>query len=286
MERAGYDLGLIVPLREEFDQAREILDFEPPIIEGGDFLFPFTVPGSGLTGMALVLHQMGLAGAAAATARLLARYDFGLLALIGIAGALSSYLQLGDVIIASAIDEYLVAARASDGSGFEFEVGGTSWAASRDILNYANSFRYLPGGYEPWARRAKARRDPGLDAFVGKVTKEAPDYSVGLIASGDVVGAAVPFADWLRQHNRGRAALEMEAGGAARAVYQRGETNLIVIRGISDFADERKKDLDGTAGSTAPRGAWRRYAALNAFDLLAALVVQPEFPWPGRRAGS
>jgi tetratricopeptide (TPR) repeat protein len=71
----------------------------------------------------------------------------------------------------------------------------------------------------------------------------------------------------------------MEAGGAARAIYHSGQTDLLVVRGISDFADERKKDLDATAGAGTERGAWRRYAALNAFDLLRVLVTNPAFPW-------
>ena len=34
------------------------------------------------------------------------------------------------------------------------------------------------------------------------------------------------------------------------------------------------------SGSPAAYGAWRRYAALNAADLLASLLRNPGFPWP------
>lgn len=275
-----YDLGLLIPLREEFDQARLIFKFGAAVKDGGSFLHPFTVPGTGLRGLALVLFEMGLAGSAVATSRLLDRFEFGMLAVVGIAGALEPDLRLGDVVIAESIDEYLVAARATEaGTGpYDFEVAGASWKGSSDLVAYAHNFRYLGDGFEAWQRRA-AGRLPVASKLAGPV----PDYLVAPVASGDVVGADKAFAQWLRRHNRRRAALEMEAGGAARAVYHSGQTGLLVVRGISDFADERKQDLDATAGADSDRGAWRRYAALNAFDLLRVLVTSPAFPWTAPR---
>ena len=209
---------------------------------------------------------------------LLDRFKFGVLAVAGIAGALEPELRLGDVVIASSVDEYLVAARATAGlDRYNFEVAGVSWVAGRDLVTYAHNFRYLGGGFEAWQRRAAARLP-----VASELARPEPDYLVGPIASGDVVGADEAFAQWLRQHNRFRAALEMEAGGVARAIYRSGQTELLVVRGISDFADKRKQDLDATAGPGGDRGAWRQYAALNAVDLLAALVTNPAFPGPPR----
>jgi nucleoside phosphorylase len=74
--------------------------------------------------------------------------------------------------------------------------------------------------------------------------------------------------------------IEMEAGGVAQAVYEHGGADMIFVRGVSDFADERKSALDSTAGASASYGARRRYAALNAADLLATMLRNPGFPWP------
>lgn len=271
----NYDLGLLIPLREEFDRAREVFDFGKAEKEGGYYLHPFTVPGTRLRGLALVLFEMGLTGSAVATTRLLDRFEFGVLAVAGIAGALEPDLRLGDVVIASSVDEYLVAAKATAGSGrYQFEVAGASWTASSELVSYAHNFRYLGDGFAAWQQRG-AERLPE----VSELARPEPDYLVAPIASGDVVGADEEFARWLRQPNRFRAALEMEAGGAARAVYRSGQTELLVVRGMSDFADERKKELDDAVVAGTERGAWRRYAALNAFDLLKALVTNPAFPW-------
>ncbi len=290
--RESYDVGLIIPLREEFDAARGILEFGSPIQEHGFFLHPFSIPGSSLRGVATVLFGMGQAKSAVAATRLLASVDLRLLALVGIAGSLSPGLILGDVVIASSVDEYMHGAKASPelaGEGVEFEAGGIAWQASPAIVSHASNFRYLPdegSGFATWREQARQRRGLALAAGVPELASDSPDYHVGAIATGDIVSAAASFARWLRHHNRFRVAIEMEAGGAAHAVYQDGRTDLIVVRGISDFADERKTELDGTSASGASTGAWRRYATENAVALLSALIASPSFPWPRARQGA
>jgi hypothetical protein len=77
----------------------------------------------------------------------------------------------------------------------------------------------------------------------------------------------------------------MEADGVAQAVYEHGGAEMVIVRGISDFADERKSELDTTPAAGAGHGAWRRYAALNAADLLATMLRGPGFPWPSLGTG-
>lgn len=281
--RQSFDIGLIIPLKDEFESAREILRFEKP---DGNFYYPFSIPGSSLQGIATVLFDMGQAVSSEAATRLLTRFDVRLLALIGIAGALDPDLRLGDVVIAEAVDEYLHAAKAipgDTGQGFEFELGSVSWRAGHDIVSYANNFEYLGNGANlaQWRERGR-RRDPSLLAMMPQFAKEVPDCQVGAIATGDIVSAAAAFARWLRKHNRRLVAIEMEAGGLARVLYRQPRTDLIVVRGISDFSDERKSMLDSTATPAAGSRPWRRYAMLNAVDLFAVLVASPHFPWPDR----
>lgn len=190
------------------------------------------------------------------------------------------------MVIASSADEYLRGAKARpDAAGqiVEFELGGVSWQASPEIVTYADNFRYLAdngAGFASWRERAKRRRDLNLATSIPALAGDYPDYLVGAIATGDIVSAAEAFARWLRQANRFRVAIEMEAGGAARAIYQDSGAKLIVVRGISDRSDERKDDMDATTGSRADSGSWRKYAMHNAVDLFATLLVNPHFPWP------
>jgi nucleoside phosphorylase len=279
--RQFFDVGLIIPLREEFESAREILRFEDP---DSHFYYPFSIPGSSLRGIATILLDMGQAESAGAATRLLERFDVRLLALVGIAGALDRDLRLGDVVVADAVDEYLHAAKViPDGKsqGFEFELGSFSWRAGNAIASYVGNFGLLAGGAElaEWRERGRRRLDPGLQAAMPAMVGAVPAYRVGAIATGDVVSAAAPFAHWLRAHNRRLVAIEMEAGGAARALNRQGRTDLIVVRGVSDFADERKSMLDSAATPDTNPRAWRRYAILNAADLFAVLVTNPLFPW-------
>jgi adenosylhomocysteine nucleosidase len=286
MSSQAFDVGLIIPLAEEFDIAREILSFEDPVTERGHYFYPFSVPGCPVRGIATVLFDMGLAASAAVATQMLSMFDLRLLALVGIAGALDPELYLGDVVIASSVDEYMHAARARPGERgreFEFERGSVSWQASPEMVSFVRNFRYVGGtedSYRAWAERSASRREPGRSGGTALSARERPEYRVGQIATGDIVSAASSFAQWIRRNDRKRLAVEMEAGGVARAIYGYGRNDLLVIRGVSDFSDERKHAMD-TAGATASQsGGWRRYAMLNAVDMLATLVAHPRFPWP------
>jgi nucleoside phosphorylase len=282
---AIYDLGLIIALREEFDCAREMLDFEDGFFDGGYYLYPFSVPDSDIRGICLVLHDMGPTHTGVAATHLLDRHPVKALALTGIAGALDGAFRLGDVVVASSVDEYFHRALArsdASGEGFDFDSGSVAWRGGRDITAFANNFRYSggrTGEFADWRARGKDRREAiGLPRDPN-LAGDQPDYFVAAIASGSVVGAAKGFADWLRRHNRNCGAIEMEASGVAHAVFQHGGTDMIIVRGFSDFADERKQEYDQMRTAGVEGGAWRRYAALNAIDLLIAMVRSPAFPW-------
>lgn len=282
-----YDVGLIIPLREEFDCARQVFAFGPQQREEGSYLYPFSVPGSELRGIAVVLYDMGAAISGVTAAGLLSRFDLPLLALMGIAGALDGDLRLGDAVVARAVDPYFHRAKArpdAAGDGFEFDSGGTAWRAGRDLVRFADNFRYRasdPDEFAGWQARGEERRKTAGLPGDGIYSRGRPDYLVAPVASGEIVSAAAGFSRWLRTHHRECAAIEMEAGGVAQAVFEHGGADMIIVRGISDFADERKSELDAAGGpAAAGHGAWREYAASNAADLLATLLRSPGFPWP------
>ncbi|GHG91734.1 5'-methylthioadenosine/S-adenosylhomocysteine nucleosidase [Streptomyces lanatus] len=291
MGHSPYDIGLIFPLAEEFEYAREAMSFDEPVIEEGRYFHPFDIPGTRLRGVAAVQHDMGLASATLVAADLLNRFKVRMLALIGIAGALDDDLKLGDVVIAQGVEEYLTGVKAEPVPGaadvYEFAHAGTPWNISADMLAYVREFRFRSEGqvlHQSWQREADERRQQA--GLPGGLVSDAPRYHVLPIASGDVVVAAEPFARWLKSRNRRLAAVEMEGGGVARTFYNsRGGVELLIIRGISDFADERKRTLDRAAGTRIARGAWRQYATRNAVGLFQALVSTPGLRLPGRGDG-
>src|SRR5215472_15248031 len=125
---------------------------------------------------------------------------------------------------------------------------------------------------DAWKSATAARREQlGLSS---EPAGAAAHYVVAPIASGDVVAAASEFGRWLHyRRDRTLTAIDMEAAGAAYAAYARIQgVPMLVVRGISDFADERKAEFDRTAGPHG-KGAWRRYATMNAVDLLVRILT-------------
>jgi nucleoside phosphorylase len=110
--------------------------------------------------------------------------------------------------------------------------------------------------------------------LVENCIQSAPAVWDGPIASGPVVGAAEAFKDLLKRLNRRLLALEMEGGGVLAASCSHADpAATLLLRGVSDFGDERKKSLDkiGTGGL-------RAYAMNNAIRLLWLLLDTGALP--------
>jgi nucleoside phosphorylase len=274
--RGTHDLGLIIPTREEFDYVRDSVHFTPiPGSERG-FWYEFPIPG-GRLGVAHVLFNAGLTPAAVEATQLLDMFDPEVLAVVGIGGALDTELRLGDVVVGSVIQEYLKDAKVVP--NIAFQPAGDVWPLAERMRNFTNNFQYVAEeSRQSWVRFARVR---GIDLPFATTpgARCEPEYNVSPIVSGDLLVTDPAFKDWLLSHDRKRAVIEMEGAGAARAVRAHDrDVALLVLRGISDFADEGKADLDAVVSGPA-RGAWRRYAAQNAIELLAAFLASPSFPW-------
>jgi hypothetical protein len=95
------------------------------------------------------------------------------------------------------------------------------------------------------------------------------------LASGPDVAAAEAFVRWLRsRRDRNLKGLEMESGGFVADVWRSIEQRRsLVLRGISDYGDERKKQLEREY-----KGAIRRYAIHNAAQLLSTILTTVGLP--------
>jgi nucleoside phosphorylase/tetratricopeptide (TPR) repeat protein len=280
-----YDVALLVPLEEEFDYLKEILPVRESFQVLGDYYYEVDVEGSDSTIVAHIIGDMGQGHASLAAERMAERFSPNAVVLIGLAGSLKSDILLGDVVIATQVDAYLQGAKAVPGRGedtFEFESAGEVWRSPFSLLQFTRNFRHMPelgDLYSAWRDDAAARRKQiDVPADTGLARTE-PALVHGPMASGDVVAAAQAFSRWLHHRNRKLAAVEMEAGGVANAAQSRGAPiDLLVIRGVSDFADERKADLDALDGGTSEPGVWRRYAVHNAAGLVQAFLRSGHFP--------
>jgi Phosphorylase superfamily len=93
-------------------------------------------------------------------------------------------------------------------------------------------------------------------------------------ACGPVVGAAAAFSRWIRSFNRNIKGLDMESAAVLKVARAREPAvAALVIRGISDYGDDRKEQLDLIGG-----GALRRYAMRNTVRFLWALLDAGALP--------
>ena len=110
------------------------------------------------------------------------------------------------------------------------------------------------------------------DLLMRKIAREKPKIHTGNLASSTVVGAAGEFVSWLKTRDRKYLAIEMEAAGVLCATYGMS-TETVIIRGISDLADDRKQGMDRIGG-----GGLRRYAMENAISILLTYMRLGLFP--------
>lgn len=289
-DQLDIDVLLYVALSEEFDAVSsalaEDLNAEVEVTELPDLalqVFSVNVPSPVLKKdirLAIVpAGKMGATRAASVVSGILGRSRCNNVVVLGIAGSLSDDLQPGDVLIPDSVTEYLAnsaAKNVEDTGQWRFETSGNSYATNPRLLN---RYQFLQTThkeqFERWAADCAKRCAPVATAEIRSKMEEAgftmrPAVRIFAgddhkLASGPTVGKSENFVEWLKtQVDRKFAALEMESAGAYDAVCLREPLpRILAIRGISDFADERKKLIeDGT------KGQFREVAAKNALSLL------------------
>jgi nucleoside phosphorylase len=223
--------------------------------------------------------KMGTTRAATVVSGILGQSRCNNVVVLGIAGSLSDDLQPGDVLIPDSVTEYLANSAAKNVEGKEewrLETSGNSYPTNPRLLNrFQNLKTTHKAQFECWEADCAKRYTQVATADIRVAMEEAgftmrskvrifagDDHK---LASGPAVGKSESFANWLKsQVDRKFAALEMESSGVYDACSLREPLpNVLAIRGISDFADERKKLIeDGT------KGKFREVAAKNALSLL------------------
>lgn len=280
---AECDIGIIIALKEEFRGLASIVGQFSSVdhdTELGHHYYGFTYPFGATDGqrcVATMIGDMGPGKATLATERFISTQKPSLLVVVGISASLHKDLRVGDVFVATQIDQYLETGKAegADGEPFELVPGGSVYRAPRDIVNAVQNFEFAaPTSYAVWRERCSRTWESLADeatraALVAKeFVRSTPALEECQLASGVLVGASTAFTAWVRRRDRQIKALDMEAGGAMVAAVERTDPKrIVVLRGVSDFGDERKGELDALG-----EGVLRRYAMRNALDLLWCLL--------------
>jgi nucleoside phosphorylase len=268
MEKREFDIGIVVPLKEEFRYVIEIAPQLESISHEGTYFYRLDF--GAISAVCCLVDQMGPLPAMQATIRLLDFTDVKLVVVLGLGGALDDDVSIGDVVIGTEVNEFQANSKAeSTEEGYEVRYSGRHWPLEYRIREAITHFEFS-----------------GDDAFTSWQTETSGDYLkldvadkesvcsspaslyLGPVASGNVVAAASAFVDEVKRINRKFMAIDMEAAGVAAAAAERiHPLPCLVVRGMSDPANEGKKILDKQG-----KGAWRRYCVRNATSLLRNLL--------------
>jgi hypothetical protein len=162
--------------------------------------------------------------------------------------------------------------------GIDIDFSPTFYSTEKNITAALNLIRTLPElkpHFEEWQiEREKSARQlvtiplPGRDGAVEVLTK--PQSKNGTIVCGPV-NSSLKYNKKLKNLDRKILAIETEAGGVFEVANSHG-VPVLSIRGISDFADNGKKELEEKSG-----GAVRKVAASNAATFLKLQLKNSRF---------
>ncbi|WP_437740872.1 hypothetical protein WMF39_35170 [Sorangium sp. So ce1504] len=279
------NVGIVVALKEEFRILFDRFESRHTHVEdGGRSYYLFDVPT--LAGVrpyrcvATLVGEMGTNRIGVIAEKMIGRWDPSLIAIVGIAGGVHGDVKLGDVVVASEVNNYLEGAKVADGTaGPPFQRGSDSFKTNHAILERVRNFEFANrASFLKWQARCTTRRG-ALPAEVDALLKdgllrERPSQKEGHVASGPLVVTSKEFVAWIRAGDRACLAVEMEAGGLMIASHMDPERrDTLVIRGVSDFGDDRKAKLDQIG-----EGVLRHYAMENATDFLWSLLEAGVLP--------
>lgn len=252
------DFVIITALQEELDALLAKLPSPqrlPPTEEDVRVYYQVDLPitlSDGVTGayrlVLLSLLGMGRVQAASATTDAIRRWHPRSVLLVGIAGGIATAgVNRGDVLISDLVADYELQKLTVEGEQIRWE----PYRADPRLLAASRH-----QGKE-WRRLIKKRRP----------FKGIPKCLIGPLATGDKVVAIKAVLDrYLRDWPK-LIGIEMEAGGLASAAFQSAvQPGFLMIRGVSDLADENKDD------------SWRCYACHAAAAYAVGLLQSGPVP--------
>lgn len=266
-----FDIVVIIPLEEELIQFMHHFPSRADRSTGLIFMHEVDAGAVGIRMLVVQQQGMGKTHAINSTAKVLSDFEVGLMVCLGIAGGLSSDLTLGDVCYSRTITDVLDNSKVVDieDETSTTELSPTHFTTPVEFVTAMNFIRTQPAVrplYDSWLEQRKAEA-----LLLAPSEVPMPDGSKALLAepktmSGGLVCGAVSkskvYNSKLRGIDRAFLAIETESGGVfSQALLH--DTPAIAIRGISDYADKDKGNLEVTS-----KGGIRQLAASNAASFL------------------
>lgn len=177
--------------------------------------------------------RMGMAHAAAMTAKICLKYRPRILLMTGICAGREGEINIGDVVVANPTWDYGSGKFSNQKSGSKFEPDPHQIPLDGMLRKSAESVA------EDEDFLDKVRRD-----YSGVKPETALRAKVSPMASGAAVRADDGFFEALAKNNRKVVAIDMEAYGVLAAASEMPEpkTKVMIVKGVSDFANSTKED--------------------------------------------
>jgi nucleoside phosphorylase/5'-deoxynucleotidase YfbR-like HD superfamily hydrolase len=273
------DIVVITALQEEFDVIRGELglskcqDIDKDFGEWYEWHFT-TSRGKDRKALFTFIGEMGPANAVKFTTGFLEHYTPNILVNLGISGTLSNDVGLADVVIATLADLY-------EEGGAIIDINGGPHLLPSGIPIPTGYFKenveHFPYQFRANYRRWQAACNSACQRVIGSLITAIPrsllnspnKLHTGHVACGSIVVKGEAWKNSLLSKDRRYLAVDMESAAIAFAQASRdfqNRTRILVIRGISDPADNRKKELDDVGQNG--RGAIRKWAVLNGVAFL------------------
>ncbi|MFO1112471.1 MAG: hypothetical protein U1E38_10475 [Rhodospirillales bacterium] len=269
------DVVIIVPLEEEFKCAKSIFFLNDPWQIGNSYYYPVNNSLS-LRVWFTSLQEMGNGPALSRTNEILRYIKPRLVICVGIGGSVSDDLLLGDVAICSTISDLIDAAKIQDTEDhYDIITVHRSFNMPPAFRNYLSNFQFIRAKqYASWQGQCSEKRKAIIETLrcsdCDLYSRSSPYLQTCHFASG-VVLASDNFN--VKTRDRELKVIETEGAGVARACFEHEyPAPFLIIRGISDFADARKSQLERSS-----KGQWRELAAHNAFALLNEMLRDLNF---------
>ena len=295
--KTNQDIVVFLALQEEYQVFRKT--FGTPMCTSEDDTLALTydffeIPNSSGSRTWRIVSTcagaMGQSRSAAIATHLMKEFSPDSMVVVGISGSLNKDVLLGDIVVPKVVENYLSLAAAVPGQdNWRLETSGTPFQADSRLRNkIQNMMNNLPDAWRDWQNEAVASQhgSPQVTPAVrdGLVHSAPMVFAEDVnLASGDILGKAKEFVEWLRAVDRKFTAIDMESAGVFEglALQAKHNTRFLSVRGISDFADERKQRLDNQGG-----GSFRKYAISNAVSFLKAAIVSDLFDCTNNRTAS
>jgi nucleoside phosphorylase len=272
-----FDVGVIVPLEEELLEFQRVFHFIDNLSLDTALRYSFNTDTGGLTGIVVQQEDMGKTHALRSTNCLLEDFDIGLLVCLGIAGGLSSDVNIGDVCYSDRIIDVYDNAKITEKKRgkIEIEFSPNNYLTDRQIVASFNFCRTLPELQPKYLSWQESRLQAAKKLIPGTFTgRDGPQQiAAPNTISGKVVCASVSkspgYNEAILKLERKILAIETESGGVFEAA---GNVPAVAIRGISDYADLDKNKLEKETHGNA-----RALAAQNASHFLKLQLQNPYF---------